>query len=73
MTGASTDFTIFDAHKLTHDPGSPTVILNALTNIYNGKKSLISRNYTFFYFGKETVYEKFIHSIPQLQGIKKWI
>lgn len=70
FTGTCVDFTIFDAHKLIHEPGSPVVVFNATTKYYQGKITLNVRNYTFYYFGKEIVYDKFCGCINQLDKIR---
>lgn len=72
FTGNCIDFTIFDAHKLIHEPGSPVVIFNGITNYYRGKITLNVKNYTFYYFGKDIVYDKFCPFIYQLERIKEW-
>lgn len=66
------NFTIFDVCKLIYEPGSPVVVFNAVTKMYQGKMTLGVRNYTFYYFGKEIVYDKFSRLIPQVDKMRHW-
>lgn len=45
---------------------------NAPVKLYQGKKTLGVANSTFFYFGRENVYDRFCKFIPQLEHIRKW-
>jgi hypothetical protein len=72
LTGSTVSFTIFDACKLIYEPGCPVVVYNAITKTYQGKTTISVRNYTFYYFGKEIVYDKFCRFIPQVDNMKRW-
>lgn len=66
FSGSSIEYTIFDASKLSYDPGSPIILYNTLIKYYQAKITLITRSYTLCYIGKEEAYVKFCQFIPQL-------